>query len=325
MIATLTDPRNRPVLLAVGLLLLSLPWGCSRTDRASSGTGANASANAATVAELTNRLKQLGRTDGAGQVDKACQSKAGGCDCLKIAAKQALEADLHAAALKLIDGGSQDCRAKPEMGGMRAEALARSGKSAEALTAAAEVLKRQAKEQHALYARAHAQYLQKNYPATETSAQAAVTAGRGAPAHLLIGLARYHTKNLPGAKVAFAAIVKLDPKNIDGRYNLALVAHRQNRYRDAREGYLAVLRLDPKHADSRYNLAVLTHAAGAKQEAQHHLRKLEQIAPKDPRVAKLKKALAAKPPPTAKPTGKPAPTAKPTTNKPPAPKPTMIR
>jgi hypothetical protein len=75
-------------------------------------------------------------------------------------------------------------------------------------------------------------------------------------------------------------------------YNLAWLAHRQNRYHHAREGYLATLRADSHHLDARYNLALLVHTAGATLEAKHHLEQLKAVAPAgDERVRKLENAL----------------------------------
>ena len=54
-------------------------------------------------------------------------------------------------------------------------------------------------------------------------------------------------------------------------------------FNGARQRYLAVLKLDPKHTDSRYNLALLTHRAGARDEARHHAARFAEIAPRDPR------------------------------------------
>ena len=66
---------------------------------------------------------------------------------------------------------------------------------------------------------------------------------------------------------------------------------------ELKRGYLQVLRLEPRNIGSRYNLALLVHAAGATAEAEHHLRRLKEVAPAgDRRVAELRKQLRSKTP-----------------------------
>jgi len=76
-------------------------------------------------------------------------------------------------------------------------------------------------------------------------------------------------------------------------YDLALVADRRGDYTAAREGYLRCLRGDPRRFEARYNLVVLTFRAGARDEARHHLEKLRELSPGDPRVTTLAASIGA--------------------------------
>ena len=79
------------------------------------------------------------------------------------------------------------------------------------------------------------------------------------------------------------------PNDVPALYDLALVDQTENRYHAAREGYLRVLRLEPRNLDARYNLAVLTQSIGARAEAQHHVAEFEKVAPPgDTRAVALK-------------------------------------
>ncbi|GAC1576898.1 MAG: hypothetical protein NVS3B20_25440 [Polyangiales bacterium] len=49
---------------------------------------------------------------------------------------------------------------------------------------------------------------------------------------------------------------------------------------------------DPAFVDARYNLLLLTHRGGANAEAHHHLDKLAEVAPNDPRLPALRAQMA---------------------------------
>jgi tetratricopeptide (TPR) repeat protein len=217
------------------------------------------------------------------------------CDQTEIRVLQALDRDRHAEALALLDGADRSCRKRATLRGMRAEALVRANRTGEALQAAREVLKSEPEEKHAVYTLAHAAWVAGEVDRAHEQARVAVGLGRRAPAHLLLGLIANSRNDLPQAKSEFDAMLRQDANDLTALFNLAFVDQRMNRYRNAREGYLKVLRLDPKHLDARHNLVLLTLGAGARAEAEHHLRKLAEVAPGDERVARLRAALAAAP------------------------------
>jgi tetratricopeptide (TPR) repeat protein len=214
------------------------------------------------------------------------------CEDLQARVLRALNANRHGEALRALGSPDNSCKEDAVIDGMRAEALARSNKADQALKAARAVRKTAPDEKHAAYAMAHAFWSKGDIDKTRKHAERAVKQGRGAPAHLLLGLVAIRRNDLPQAKSEFDAMLRIDPNDVMARFNLAFVDQEMDRYRHAREGYLAVLRLDPRHLDARYNLALLTHSAGAGREAQHHLAELIKIAPNDKRVTKLRRTFA---------------------------------
>lgn len=226
------------------------------------------------------------RADGQ-KVRAACASAPESCPCRTEAAHRALDRGLGKEALAVIQGADGACRAS--LAGEEAEALARAGQAAAADTAAAAVLSKDASNGYASYALAEAAYKRGQADQAEAMARQAVGRGRGAPAHLLLGLIAFRKKDLATAKTEFEAMLGADPKDVDALFNLGVVAGAQNQYREAREKYLEVLRVEPEHADARFNLALLTHSVGAGDEARHHLEKLEELlGPSDDRVVRLK-------------------------------------
>ncbi len=222
---------------------------------------------------------------------------AGGRSCEQVESEIAkqLDDDKGAAALALADGAPDRCKALPAMRGRRAEALVRMGKNQEAWAEGAAVLAAGSLDPYATYAVAQAQHATGDFAKARANAQAAVQRGRGPAAQLLLGILAYKVGDYDTARRAYGALIAANPNDVAAIYNLALLDQQSNRYRDAREGYLRVLRLDPNHVDARYNLVLLTNAAGATMEAQHHLRKLEELAPNDPRVVRLEDMLAVAP------------------------------
>jgi tetratricopeptide (TPR) repeat protein len=174
---------------------------------------------------------------------------------------------------------------------MRAEALARSGQRDDAKVAAQSALRLNARDPFALYANALLGWRAAEASALD-DAQRSVDAGRGRSAQILKGLIAYGKNRLEVAETAFQSALREDANDVEAIYDLALVRQQQNRYLEAREGYLKVLSVRPKHADARFNLGVLAHSIGAKEEAEHHLVKLRELAPNSPLVAKLAALLA---------------------------------
>jgi len=234
--------------------------------------------------QLATRLEQAARKQDAKEVHQACAGSAiQSCSCLRTAAKLALDRDFHKEALLVLDAKPAGCR----VGGLMAEALARARRLDEAEREAQAALKENPQDRYATYAAAHVLYVRGKAGPARAEAQRAVQRGRGCAAHLLVGLLDFHGNRLQDALNSFERMRKLDSRDVAAIYNIAVVYHRQNRYRLAREEYLRALRINPRHADSRYNLVILTHGVGAQAEARHHLKKYAFLLPQDPRIPKL--------------------------------------
>lgn len=272
----------RPYLIAVLALaaVISLNAGCK--------SEAPAAAQKAQKNVLTT-LKSTGKDVLADAVVGACSSK-DWCVCVLRTVPAALDVELNQDAVTLLDSASK-CSQHSSLHGMRAEALVKLGKTPEGVAAANDVLKTDPADKHATYALAHASYLQGDRAQMKQQAQKAADAGRGAPARVLLGLAAFYEGNLAQAQSDFESAHQQAPWNVLASYNLGLVHQRLNHYSKARELYLATLKTDPKHFESRFNLVVLTRDAGARQEADHHLTKLQEAYPTDPRVAQLRLSL----------------------------------
>lgn len=279
MIVSSSPPKQWLAILALVALIAAVAYAVSSRPPAEIGDGA--------PAKVISALENARRPADAERVRQACAgAAANGCECSKEAARRALDRDLHAEALTVL---SRDPSCAP---GAQAEALARAGRSVEAIAQATPLAA--SGDPFASYALAHARYAQGDVVEAAAHAAQAAARGRGAPARLLLGLIAFRSGDLTRAREEFSQMLASDADDVDALYNLAVVAGAQNRYRDAREGYLRVLKLDPRHLDARYNLGLLTHSAGASLEAQHHLQKLERTAAAgDPRVVRLRQALAA--------------------------------
>lgn len=238
-------------------------------------------------------VERLRGTHGAwaDEVSKASHEDA--CDGAERAAIRGLDADLGAPVLTLLDRATRSCRKLSYALGLRAEALARSGRP-EAGAEASRALAASSNDPYALYAQALLAWRAKQAQAAEL-AELAVRAHRGASAELLKGLIAYDLGRLEAAQQSFRVVLAEDPQNVEGLYDLALVEQRAQHYLQAREGYLRVLQLEPDHADARFNLALLAHSIGADAEARHHLEKLRSASKDAAQVARLEAALAEDP------------------------------
>ena len=244
--------------------------------------------------QIASALEARARPDDARKVVEKCSSSSD-CDCVVTTATLALDRDLHAEALPLIERSLSACGER--VAGLHAEALARSGKVDRARETATTVLRTRPKDPYATYALAQVAYIAGDTAQARARAQAAVEQGRGAAGNLLLGLIAFNAGDMGSATAAFNKMLQDDPDNVEAHYNLAVVAQRLSQYRNAREGYLKVLQLYPQHLDARYNLALLTHSVGATPEARHHLQKLREVAPPgDQRVARLEAAFSTAPP-----------------------------
>jgi tetratricopeptide (TPR) repeat protein len=124
-------------------------------------------------------------------------------------------------------------------------------------------------------------------------AERAVDGGAGRDAALLLGALAIRGGALDVAEKALAPLIAASPGDAEAQYNLALIAHRRDRYNEARQGYLAALRADPTMADARFNLVDLTLRHHVIDEARHHARKFAEARPNDPRNAVLTQRIAA--------------------------------
>jgi tetratricopeptide (TPR) repeat protein len=214
------------------------------------------------------------------------------CGCGMPVLKSSLDRGAYTEAGAVLVRWVARCRELPRVPGMLAEALAGGGELTAAHQAADIALAKDRSDPYALYAKA----LLAERAADPTLAQGlleqSIAAGRGDRALVDLGRLRYQAGDLGAARRLFEAALQGDPNDIAALYDLALVDQIQNRYHDAREGYLKVLRLDPRNLDARFNLAVLTHGVGANGEAKHHQAELEKAAPPgDTRVAALRRLL----------------------------------
>jgi tetratricopeptide (TPR) repeat protein len=277
---------------AIAAILLSASWRHlgSREALWRSSLAADAGDADAAIA-YGGALDRAGRRGEAARVLAACAAAAP-CRCAAPAASAALERGEFGAALATIDRALASCGRGRALGALRGEALAGLGDPEGAAAEADDVLRAEPEQPRALYAKARALRLRER-PEARAFAARAVAAGRGYEARLLLGLLLFEVGDLEAAANEFRAAAASAPDRAAPHYDLALVAHQQNRYREAREGYLRALSLDPGHLNARYNLSLLTHAAGADLEAAHHLDLLRRAAPDDARLAALERALGA--------------------------------
>lgn len=243
------------------------------------------------VRNIEQKVDDRQRRRQAQKLRVACKRK--DCDCVTAAAQAGLDVDAGSDVLALL-GAAKDCRV-PGLAGMRAEATVRAGSTAAGMEQAADVLAKNARDAHARTAQGLAAYQAGAWPAAIEALDAATGLGAGDGTLALLGLARYYENDLPGARAAFQALLAREPDDLEVKYNLALVAQKQDRYGEARKLYLAVLRAKPGHRQARYNLAILAHSIGAEPEAQHHAALLEKAAPGDPMLTGLRDALARPP------------------------------
>jgi tetratricopeptide (TPR) repeat protein len=237
------------------------------------------------VKRIEEQVRDRHRTNALRAVRSACRRT--DCACAATAAGAGLDVDAGKLVLDLLDH-AETC---PKLDGMRAEALVRSG----ATDAGLRIAQRAHGTPHAACANALGFYARGNLPVAAAAARQAIDAKRGDGAQLLLGLVNYAQGDFDGARRAFTAVRKSEPDDVDASYNLGTVAQKQNRYGEARQLYLTTLRLNPKYKLARYNLGLLAHSIGAEAEAQHHLEKLRAIAPVDPLVPSLERALATAP------------------------------
>jgi tetratricopeptide (TPR) repeat protein len=217
-------------------------------------------------------------------------AEASRCSCAEALVELHLDRERFEAASTALER-SASCPRTPRRDGSSAEIAASLGDLTRGKYDATSSLARDPREPHAKYALARAAMREGDIVEAERLAREAVDAGRGAPAHLLLGILLFQKADLDGAERHFRAVLALDPRSARATYNVARIAHERDLYGRAREGYLAALSLDPHLADARVNLVLLTHAHGARLEALHHLEELARRAPGDARIAPLRQML----------------------------------
>jgi len=281
--------------IAPALLYAARARIASRTTIWQAVLAADAGNEPAALFVATAKTRDGDRLGGHAVLLACARARPTACRCADREIEEALDLGRYDDAIATLDA-SPACEPAPREKGMRAEALSGQSRGADALALATDALKHDPKERHALLASARSLYLAGALGPAKTYAQDAVAEGRGAIANLLLGLVLFAENDLAGAAAQFSEVLAKDPLNVAATFDLALVAHKNNRNREAREGYLRTLTLDPKNADARYNLAILTHENGFDDESSHHLDELSRIAPADPRIAPLRRALKPKAP-----------------------------
>ncbi len=192
-------------------------------------------------------------------LEGASAPRAADCSALLARLEHALARYELASARKAVADAPADCRTSAAWQGSEAELLVLEGQVAQGKQLAARALQAQPKL----------------LSARRTQCQALLQAAE--------------------SELSRQCFEKLLPEAVDDLasvFHAARAGQHANKYRAAREGYLKALRLEPKHVEARYQLALMTQLIGATSEAANHLRKLEQIArPDDPRLAHVRQLL----------------------------------
>jgi tetratricopeptide (TPR) repeat protein len=230
------------------------------------------------------------RGDRAQRARGACQSSSES-QCCSALVPLALDLGLHEAALGALDSMGGRCA---DSAGMRAEALAGTGKTKSAQELAGRALATRPEDRYAAMALAMTLEQQGSKRTGVEQANKALLLGRGVPAQVLLGNLHLELGRLDTAEQEFRRVVELDAENAPARLGLARIADLRGHYHDAREGYFDALRLRPDYVEARYLLAKLVYRAGARAEAEHHLEKLRAVAaPGDARLQELEQTLSA--------------------------------
>lgn len=213
------------------------------------------------------------------------------CACLELRAEARLAARAAEEALQDAQTGRARCPARKSSRAILAQALARAGHAEAAEREAQAGLAEGGDPAKLRYALALAYERAGRYPEAIQEAARAVDAGAGREARLLAGALAILINDLDAAVRWLDPLSKDDPTDPEVRYNLALIADKRGDFNGARQGYLAALKADPRNADARYNLALLTFHAGVIDEARHHVRKLMDMSPDDPRGQQLARSI----------------------------------
>lgn len=105
-------------------------------------------------------------------------------------------------------------------------------------------------------------------PAITVPAAPPPTAEKGdADGQFAEALKAYEAGDLDAARKGFEEVVNQQPKALNARFNLGVIAEKQGRPADARVAYEQVLALDPAHTPSVMNLGLMHRHAGQLDEA----------------------------------------------------------
>jgi len=91
-----------------------------------------------------------------------------------------------------------------------------------------------------------------------------------AEAHINLGVALYHQRELDAAQRSFRAALAIDPANAICRYNLGCVYEEVGKIDEAIENLRAALVGMPNHADAHFNLALAYEKKGDTELARQH-------------------------------------------------------
>lgn len=89
-------------------------------------------------------------------------------------------------------------------------------------------------------------------------------------AHINLGVALYHQRELDAAQRSFRAALGLDPANAICRYNLGCVYEEVGKLDEAIENLRAALIAMPNHADAHFNIALAYEKKGETELAREH-------------------------------------------------------
>jgi tetratricopeptide (TPR) repeat protein len=105
--------------------------------------------------------------------------------------------------------------------------------------------------------------------------------GGSGPVTISQALADYYAGNTSKATSEFRDIVKADPTNKFGWYNLGVIAQYAGNSKEAASDYLKVLAIDPKFEGALYNLGLVRYSGGNAKESIKLLRRAVAVTPGD--------------------------------------------
>lgn len=129
-----------------------------------------------------------------------------------------------------------------------------------------------------------AAYVERDYPTAAEQLEASVALdARNVPAWLFLGATYLHLNNLDAAYRATRTALEVEPQNPDARNNLAVIAYRRGRTRDAEAWLAEALRLAPDYSPACLNLARLYETAlQDKAQALEFYRRYARMSPESP-------------------------------------------